>query len=216
MIEALFLSRPVSKRAAVAGAGSPRIAALQSSGLADVGKQVVPRARVLPVGEPLIAGDGFSKGQDDPPDFGTPFSVTSQLCAALTPRRRASAPRSTSAPAAACRRRSPLGTPGRVVATDVNERALHFTRVSAALNGLLNIETKQGVLFGPVGEERFDLITCNAPYVISPGEPLAVPRRRPHRRPALYSRRRRRRRAAGGRWLRNPERQPARCGRACA
>jgi methylase of polypeptide subunit release factors len=167
VIEALFLSRPVSKPAAVQALGARGVAALHSSGLADVGKQVVPRARVLPVGELLIAGDGFSKGQDDPPDFVTPFSVTSQLCAALTPRHRV-------------RSALDVGTgsgvqalhaarhAGRVIATDVNERALQFTRVNAGLNGLTNIETRQGVLFEPVGDERFDLITCNAPYVISP------------------------------------------------
>ena len=34
---------------------------------------------------------------------------------------------------------------GQVVATDVNVRALHFTRLTAALSGLANIETRQGV-----------------------------------------------------------------------
>jgi methylase of polypeptide subunit release factors len=54
------------------------------------------------------------------------------------------------------------------VATDVNPRALAFTRISAALNGISNVETRLGSLFEPVEEEPFDLITCNAPYVISP------------------------------------------------
>jgi methylase of polypeptide subunit release factors len=54
------------------------------------------------------------------------------------------------------------------VATDVNPRALAFTRISAALNGISNVETRLGSLFEPVEEESFDLITCNAPYVISP------------------------------------------------
>ena len=55
-----------------------------------------------------------------------------------------------------------------VVATDVNPRALTFTEINAALNGLENIETRLGSLFEPVAGERFDLITCNAPYVVSP------------------------------------------------
>jgi methylase of polypeptide subunit release factors len=55
-----------------------------------------------------------------------------------------------------------------VIATDVNERALGFTAINAALNGFDNVETRLGSLFEPVGEERFDLITCNAPYVVSP------------------------------------------------
>ncbi|QMU79939.1 methyltransferase [Streptacidiphilus sp. PB12-B1b] len=55
-----------------------------------------------------------------------------------------------------------------VVATDVNARALHFTRLTAALSGLANVETRQGSLFEPVGEETFDLIVSNPPFVISP------------------------------------------------
>jgi methylase of polypeptide subunit release factors len=55
-----------------------------------------------------------------------------------------------------------------VVATDVNERALAYTSLNAALNGLDNIEVRRGSLFEPVAGESFDLITCNAPYVVSP------------------------------------------------
>jgi methylase of polypeptide subunit release factors len=50
----------------------------------------------------------------------------------------------------------------------VNPRALAFTALNAALNGFANVETRLGNLFAPVAGESFDLITCNAPYVISP------------------------------------------------
>ncbi|WP_370086013.1 methyltransferase [Streptacidiphilus sp. MAP12-16] len=56
-----------------------------------------------------------------------------------------------------------------VVATDVNPRALHFTGLTLALSGLDNVETRQGSLFEPVGDETFDLIVSNPPFVISPG-----------------------------------------------
>jgi SAM-dependent methyltransferase len=56
----------------------------------------------------------------------------------------------------------------RVVATDVNPRALAFLAFNAALNGFENIEVREGSLFEPVAGERFDLVTCNPPYVISP------------------------------------------------
>src|SRR6184192_737454 len=55
-----------------------------------------------------------------------------------------------------------------VVATDVNARALAFTELNAALNGVTNVECRRGSLFEPVAGETFDLITCNAPYVVSP------------------------------------------------
>src|SRR6185369_2074061 len=36
------------------------------------------------------------------------------------------------------------------------------------LGGLGNVECRRGSLFEPVAGERFDLIVCNAPYVVSP------------------------------------------------
>ena len=56
----------------------------------------------------------------------------------------------------------------RVVATDVNPRALGFLAFSAQLNAIGNIECRQGNLLEPLGKERFDLLTCNPPYVVSP------------------------------------------------
>lgn len=56
----------------------------------------------------------------------------------------------------------------RVVAVDVNPRALNLGAFNARLNGITNIEFREGNLFEPVGEERFDLVLCNAPYVVSP------------------------------------------------
>ncbi|MEY9939088.1 methylase of polypeptide subunit release factors [Streptacidiphilus sp. MAP5-52] len=60
---------------------------------------------------------------------------------------------------------------GHVVATDVNPRALHFTRLTAELSGFGDrVEVREGSLFAPLGEdERFDLIVSNPPFVISPG-----------------------------------------------
>ncbi|MEU6173891.1 methyltransferase [Streptantibioticus parmotrematis] len=58
----------------------------------------------------------------------------------------------------------------RVTATDVNPRALAFARLTLALSGAPEADLRQGGLFEPVGEERFDLIVSNPPFVISPGE----------------------------------------------
>jgi SAM-dependent methyltransferase len=55
-----------------------------------------------------------------------------------------------------------------VVAVDTNPRALNFAAFNARLNGLDNVECRQGSLFDPVEGQRFDLILCNPPYVISP------------------------------------------------
>jgi methylase of polypeptide subunit release factors len=59
----------------------------------------------------------------------------------------------------------------RVVATDLNPRAVAYADFNVALNGLgSQIETRQGDLLEPVEGETFDLIVCNPPFVISPDE----------------------------------------------
>src|SRR6476659_6301597 len=57
----------------------------------------------------------------------------------------------------------------RVVATDVNLRALRLTRFNAALNDVAaRIDVREGSFFEPVRGEQFDLIATNPPFVISP------------------------------------------------
>ncbi len=60
----------------------------------------------------------------------------------------------------------------RVIATDINPRALALTRLNAKLNDIHNIETRQGSYFVPAEGQRFDLILANLPYVIAPEKNL--------------------------------------------
>lgn len=55
----------------------------------------------------------------------------------------------------------------RVVATDVNPRALWMAGLTAGLNRL-TVDIRAGSLYQPVAGERFDLIVTNPPYVMSP------------------------------------------------
>jgi methylase of polypeptide subunit release factors len=161
-VRLLLLGRPVP------AASFPAREQLLRLGFAvEDGGQLVPRARIVPTEGILLSFDTFSRGDSDPPGWVGSFSPTSYWLASLTPRRRV-------------RNALDIGTGNgvhallasshadRVVATDVNARALAFTQVSAALNGIDNVEARLGSLFEPVAGERFDLITCNAPYVISP------------------------------------------------
>jgi SAM-dependent methyltransferase len=55
-----------------------------------------------------------------------------------------------------------------VVATDRNPRAVAYTRLAAALNGV-SVEVRSGDLLEPVAGEAFDLVVSNPPFVVSPG-----------------------------------------------
>jgi methylase of polypeptide subunit release factors len=57
---------------------------------------------------------------------------------------------------------------GHVVATDISERALRFTRLNALVNDVDGIETRHGSLFEPVAGESFDRVASNPPFVITP------------------------------------------------
>ena len=125
--------------------------------------------RIVPHGDVLVASDRSyyrdTPGHDS--DVVTGVSNPAILLADLTVRKPA-------------KRALDLGTGGgiqalllanhceHVVATDLNPRALEFTRLNAALNGFRNIETRAGSWFEPVAGERFDIIAANPPYVISP------------------------------------------------
>ncbi|MEJ8658857.1 MULTISPECIES: class I SAM-dependent methyltransferase [Streptomyces] len=60
----------------------------------------------------------------------------------------------------------------RVTATDLNPRALVFTRLTLALSGAPEADLREGSLFAPVESETYDLIVSNPPFVISPGARL--------------------------------------------
>jgi methylase of polypeptide subunit release factors len=166
VVRLFFLQRAVGREEAVETLGREGVDALQATGLAEIGHEVVPRVRILPIGRFLVTADGFAQG-DDPSDYVAVYTPTSRLCDSLTPRPRVA-------------RALDVGTGSgvhallaaahadHVVATDVNPRAIAFTELNAALNGVTNVECRSGSLFEPVGGEAFDLITCNAPYVVSP------------------------------------------------
>jgi methylase of polypeptide subunit release factors len=167
-IRLLLLQLPQDERAVARALGRDGADALLTLGLVtEEGERFVPRGRIVHAEGLLMSADGFSQGDEDPPGWVAGYTPTGSWLAALTPRRRVE-------------RALDLGTgngaqallaarhAGHVIATDVNERALGFTAINAALNRLDNVETRLGSLFEPVGGDRFDLITCNAPYVVSP------------------------------------------------
>jgi len=55
-----------------------------------------------------------------------------------------------------------------VIGTDTSPRALNFAKFNAKLNEIDNIEWRQGSLYEPAAEQKFELIVSNPPFVISP------------------------------------------------
>src|SRR5919206_422017 len=62
----------------------------------------------------------------------------------------------------------------RATAVDLSRRATVTARLNARLNGV-RVRVVRGSLFAPLGDERFDLIVSNPPYV--PAEDPEIPRR---------------------------------------
>jgi methylase of polypeptide subunit release factors len=55
-----------------------------------------------------------------------------------------------------------------VVGSDVNPRAIEFARFNGILNHTPDIDWRVGSWFAAMKDEKFDVIACNPPYVISP------------------------------------------------
>ncbi len=56
----------------------------------------------------------------------------------------------------------------RVIATDLNPRAAEFSLFNARLNGVENLEYRNGDTFEPVDGSGFDLIMANPPFFVTP------------------------------------------------
>jgi len=143
------------------------LARLRASGLLEfAGTRITATARLAPHGDYHVVSDGGAE-VDTSFDFVPGVQSPTVTLAKLAVRRRV-------------RRVLDLGTgcgiqallaakhAERVVATDINPRALGFAGFNARLNGIDNVELRPGSAFDPVAGERFDLILANPPYVISP------------------------------------------------
>ena len=132
------------------------------------GGEVRPLVRIVPHDELLIASDvRLRPGESAPADHVPGVHRPSVTLAHLTVRRPVHALLDLGT---GCGVEALLGSKHaeRVLATDVSPRAVNFAAFNAQLNPAPNIEHRTGSWFEPVGDERFDTIVCNPPYVISP------------------------------------------------
>ena len=125
---------------------------------------VRPRVRIEPFDGLVVASDPSSRvGRNHVLGVG----VATRFLAALTVQRRVEAALDLCTGSGALALRAAQHAE-RVVGADLSRRALRLAKINARLNGIDRIEWRQGDLFEPLGEEHFDLITANPPFVVSP------------------------------------------------
>lgn len=174
VVRFFFLQEPVAGEALEHALGAGIATDIVALGVADMepdgmraSVRIVPQTAGF-----VLASDGYSRGDQDASDHVSGFTTSASGCAALTVRRQNAVALDVGT---GCGTQALLAArhSKRVVATDVNPRALSFAQFNARLNGVTNVEFRQGSLFEPVDGEQFDLIVCNAPYVISPEQRFA-------------------------------------------
>jgi methylase of polypeptide subunit release factors len=163
LVRLFYLVRPMDAEAASRDLAPLSLGALESMGLVALGSGgVTPRVRIHPFFDLFLASDPHIEDVLSlPPDFVIGVNATSACVAAITIRRPVESALDIGTGMgiqALCAARHCQ----RVVATDIN----------AALNGIRNVEFREGSLFEPVAGETFDLIVSNPPYVISPEKGL--------------------------------------------
>ena len=170
LVRLFLLAQPVAEGAARAALAPMSLEPLLAIGLlerAEVG--IRARAALLPFADFLLARDFWPEftGKGSGRQYVPGVSLTSLAVANATVRRQVDS---------ALDLGTGLGIQAvlaahhakKVIATDTNPRALNFTAFNARVNGLSNIELRRGSLYDPVADCRFDLITSNPPFVISP------------------------------------------------
>jgi len=159
-----WLGAPVERRHAESAFAPLSVSDLEALGVVEIGDGLVrPSCLIRPANGLFVASDIPSSH----PDIVLGAVPASETLARLTVRR----------PAA---RAFDLGTGcgvqalllarhvESVTAVDINPRALALATFNAALNEMTNVRVREGSWFAPVAGERFDIIACNPPYVISP------------------------------------------------
>jgi SAM-dependent methyltransferase len=131
------------------------------------GERVRPACMLMHFGELLLACDSWCRAEALPSDLVLGVNATTQMlarCSMLCPGSKVLDL------GTGCGALALMAAPSAVsvIGTDINQRALDFGEINAALNGVNNVSFLQGDRFGPVGEGRFDSIVCNPPFFLAP------------------------------------------------
>jgi SAM-dependent methyltransferase len=169
LIRLFLVNAPVSTEQAARALAPLSLADATALGVITLGRSRVHGAlRILPAAEGWFAADLDSEDPTDlPADFVMNVTESTRMLGHLTIRRPVELALDVGT---GCGYHAVLAArhAGRVIATDVNPRALAFTGFNALLNGTSNVECVLGDRFAPVEGQRFDLIVSNPPFVVSP------------------------------------------------
>ncbi|MGV8073234.1 MAG: methyltransferase [Syntrophobacteraceae bacterium] len=171
LIRLFFLGVPVHAEAVQrAFAPMPLASWVEAELLAnpDIAGQVDPRVQIWPINGLMLAVDlPWRRATAPDADFVVPPGpLTLQLANVMIRRPSERVLDLGTGSGALAMLASPFA--GLVTATDTNRRALAFAQFNSRLNQIENVRCLAGDLFEPVAQERFELILCNPPFVISP------------------------------------------------
>lgn len=168
LIRLFVLGQAVDLAAAQRALSPMTVAEWQEMRLIDATGSSVSGRVQLRCYEGLVFTYDFPRGRGGlPQDYVMGVSPSSLVLAGMTVRRKNE---STLDLGAGCGIQAVLAAAhsDRVVGVDCNPRAIGLARFNAGLNGMHNLEFREGDMFAPVRGERFDLIVSNPPFIISP------------------------------------------------
>jgi hypothetical protein len=143
--------------------------ALRAGILEDESGRLAPNVVIVPVGKLLFASDAFRLlGTEKRAEFVVPAkNSAADFLRRLTMRDRVGTALDLGC---GCGVHALLAAAhcDQVVATDISDAAVQYTRFNTILNDIDNVEVLEGDLFEPVTGRRFDLIVCNPPFIIGP------------------------------------------------
>jgi SAM-dependent methyltransferase len=165
-LRALMFDDPITEDEAAEALGADLTAKLLDAGLLTARAQgrVASPFRLSLIGNSMLFADDLQQVEDGVMGAG---KTTRGLCGAALPTRRVESVLDLGCGAGALAivlaERA-----ARVVATDVNPRALELARFNAAFNGITNIDFRLGDLFEPVAGEAFDVVVSQPPFIARP------------------------------------------------
>jgi methylase of polypeptide subunit release factors len=174
----LYMARSVPRHLADMALGSDMVDLLITNGLmATEGDQIRATCAMVPTGGSVMLRDfeGWATGKPLASDHVLGVGLASLMLSDFTVRRKDEKVLDLGTgqgyqATMACRHAK------KIIATDINKRALHLAKLAMQINSEPMVELREGSMFDPVaGEEgTFDLLVSNPPFVIAPPHDLTA------------------------------------------